>query len=153
MSWSRMMEKERYDYIDTLRLWSILFIVLSHFDGECFYYLTGISMMQTHLARDGKLGLLMYGWTGKYALALLCVISGFLTAMKYAGKKECDVGEFIISRYFRLMLPVMVSGFLFGIVLKLTGEPVNVSAYLKTALIPGWSEANRNLWCIGSFLV
>lgn len=153
MSWSRMMEKERYDYIDTLRLCSILFIVLSHFDGECFYYLTGISMMQTHLARDGKLGLLMYGWTGKYALALLCVISGFLTAMKYAGKKECDVGEFIISRYFRLMLPVMVSGFLFGIVLKLTGEPVNVSAYLKTALIPGWSEANRNLWCIGSFLV
>ena len=82
------MEKERYDYIDTLRLCSILFIVLSHFDGECFYYLTGISMMQTHLARDGKLGLLMYGWTGKYALALLCVISGFLTAMKYAGKKN-----------------------------------------------------------------
>lgn len=147
------MEKERYDYIDTLRLCSILFIVLSHFDGECFSYLTGISMMQTHLSKDGRLGLLMYGWTGKYALALLCVISGFLTAMKYARRKECDVGEFIITRYFRLMLPVMANCFLFGIVLKVIGEPVNVSAYLKTSVIPGWSEANRNLWCIGSFLI
>ena len=148
----RIMTKERYDYIDTLRLFSILFIVLSHFDGECFAYMTGISMIQTHLAKDGSLGLLMYGWTGKYALALLCVISGFLVAMKYADGKSCDVGGFIITRYFRMMLPVMANNLVFGIWLKILGENVDVSAFFREAVIPGLNGVNRNLWCIGSFL-
>ncbi len=68
----------------------------------------GISRVWIHLARDGSLGLLMYGWTRKYALALLCVISGFPVAMKYESKDTCDVGSFAIVRYFRMMLLVMV---------------------------------------------
>lgn len=147
------MAKERQDYIDTLRLCCILFIVLSHFDGECFSYMTGISMVRTHLAREGSLGLLMYGWTGKYALALLCVISGFLAAMKYAGKDVCDVGSFIVTRYFRMMLPVMACNLLFAVVLKILGEPVGLYYYFKEAVIPGLNGVNRNLWCIGSFLI
>lgn len=146
------MEKGRHDYIDTLRLCCILFIVLSHFDGDCFSYMTGISMMRIHLAKDGSLGLLMYGWKGKYALALLCVISGFLVAMKYEGKDTCDVGSFVITRYFRMMLPVMACNLLFGILLKALGEQVGVFYFLKESIVPGLNSVNRNLWCIGSFL-
>ena len=109
-------------------------------------------MMRIHLAKDGSLGLLMYGWTGKYALALLCVISGFLVAMKYEGKDTCDVGSFVITRYFRMMLPVMACNLLFGILLKALGEQVGVFYFLKESIVPGLNSVNRNLWCIGSFL-
>lgn len=147
------MKEVRYDYIDTLRLFSILFIVISHFDGECFACLTGISMMQMHLGKEGKLGLLAYGWTGKYALAILCVISGFLAAMRFGEGGGCDVGSFLVTRYFRMMLPVMVSNFFFGVLLKVREEPLDVASWLKGSFVPGFPLPNRNLWCIGSFLV
>lgn len=82
----------------------------------------GISRVWIHLARDGSLGLLMYGWTRKYALALLCVISGFPVAMKYESKDTCDVGSFAIVRYFRMMLLVMVCNLLFDILRQALGE-------------------------------
>jgi len=132
---------------------AILFIVFSHFDHECFQYFLGFAMSDIYLSKGGKLGWLMYGWTGKAALALLCVISGFLTAMRYSGQKEYDGGFFVITRYLRLMLPVAGTNLLFGIVFLFKGIEISVPDYIRSAVVPGMNNVNRNLWCIGSFLV
>lgn len=147
-----MRTKDKYDYIDTLRFLAICFIVFAHFDGECFQYFMGGTLSQLYFTKDSATGWLLYGWTGKYALALLCVISGFLSAMK-CSRSDSDVGEFMITRYLRLMLPVMGANLIFGIWLTILGEKIDVAMYLKSSLTPGLTGTNRNLWCIGSFLI
>lgn len=144
--------KEKYHYIDTLRFLAICFIVFAHFDGECFQYFMGSTLSQLYFAKDSATGWLLYGWTGKYALALLCVISGFLSAMKCC-RSDQDAGEFMITRYLRLMLPVMGANLIFGVWLSILGEQIDVAMYLKSSLTPGLTGTNRNLWCIGSFLI
>ena len=147
-----MKTKEKYHYIDTLRFLAICFIVFAHFDGECFQYFMGSTLSQLYFTKDSATGWLLYGWNGKYALALLCVISGFLSAMK-CSRSDSDAGEFVITRYLRLMLPVMGANLIFGIWLNLLGEQIDVAMYLKSSLTPGLTGTNRNLWCIGSFLI
>ena len=147
-----MNTKEKYHYIDTLRFVAICYIVFTHFDHECFQYFMGSTVTQFFFSKDCATGWLLYGLTGKYALALLCVISGFLCAHK-CSKKGADVAEIVITRYLRLMLPVAGANLLFGIWVSATGEQIDVPVYLKSSLIPGMTGANRNLWCIGSFLV
>ncbi len=147
-----METKDKYHYIDTLRFLAICFIVFAHFDGECFQYFMGSTLSQSYFSRDSVTGGLLYGWTGKYALALLCVISGFLSAIK-CSRSNCDTAEFIIKRYLRLMLPIMGTNLIFGCWLAVLGESINIGMYVKSSLIPGLAGTNRHLWCIGSFLV
>lgn len=147
-----MKTKDKYDYIDTLRFLAICFIIFAHFDGECFQYFMGSTLSQLYFTKDSATGWLLYGWNGKYALALLCVISGFLSAMK-CSRGDYDTGEFVITRYLRLMLPVMGANLIFGIWLTVLGEKIDVAMYLKSSLTPGLTGTNRNLWCIGSFLI
>lgn len=143
---------DKYDYIDTLRFLAIFLIVLLHFDGECYQYFTGFSMTEIYFAKDSSAGLVLYGLTGKYALAMLCIISGFLTALK-CRKRTPDVGRFIFGRYLRLMLPAMGCNLLIALLLLLRGEAFELVSYIKGSFVPGFSGVNRNLWCIGSFMI
>lgn len=59
----------------------------------------------------------------------------------------------MITRYLRLMLPVMGANLIFGVWLSILGEQIDVAMYLKSSLTPGLTGTNRNLWCIGSFLM
>lgn len=146
--------KDKYHYIDTLRFLAIFFIVFMHFDNECFHYFMGSTMTEKYFSRDYWTGWLLFGWTGKCALALLCIISGYLTAMKFEDLQECDLAEFVIRRYLRLMLPVLGVNVFFGLwqVLASAGE-VDWMLYIRAGLVPGMSDVNRNLWCINDFLV
>ncbi|MGN1147311.1 MAG: acyltransferase family protein [Lachnospiraceae bacterium] len=148
-----MDKREKYDYIDTLRFLATLLIVFVHFDCECFNYFMGSTVSEKLFSPEYWTGWILYGCTGKFALAVLCIISGFLTAMKYHGKENCDVGAFLISRYLRLMLPVLVLNILFVIRQLCVGEPVDILMCLRAGIVPGDMTVNRNLWCIDSFLI
>lgn len=147
-----MNKRAKYDYIDTLRFLAIMFIVFVHFDNECFQYFWGSTISAKLFSPDYWTGWILYGHTGKYALAILCIISGFLTAMKYHGRENCDVGAFLVSRYLRLMVPVFILNMMFMVRQLIVGEPVDVLLSIRAGIIPGMMEVNRNLWCIGSFL-
>ena len=148
-----MSKKENLDYIDTLRFLATFLIVFAHFDAECFGYFMQSTVTEKFFFPGCWIGSILFGHTGKYALAVLCTISGFLTAMKYYGSQKCDVGAFVIGRYLRLMVPVLFTNFLSMLYVAVTGGKVNVLQYLRAGLTPGNMEINRNLWCIGAFFV
>lgn len=148
-----MNKREKLDYIDTLRFLATFFIVFVHFDNECFSYFMDSTVSAKLFSPDYWTGWFLYGVTGKFALAVMCIISGFLTAMKYAGKKECDVGAFFISRYLRLMVPALVLNLMFALRHLFVGESVDILLCIKAGIIPGIMDMNRNLWCIDSFLI
>lgn len=143
----------KYDYIDTLRFFAIFFIVFTHFDNECFQYFMGNTFWQTYFSSNHFVGWFLYGLNGKAVLALLCVISGFLSKLNCSKKRECDAGVFLITRYLRLMLPVFGANLFFGTWLSLRGETIDKWQYFRASIVPGINDVNRNLWCIESFLL
>lgn len=149
----KMNEREKYDYIDTLRFLATFLIVFAHFDGECFNYFMQSTVTEKFFFPGYWTGWFLFGHTGKYALAILCIISGFLTAMKYYGSQKCDVGAFVIGRYLRLMVPILFTNLLAMIYCIATGTAVDILHYIKTGLTPGNMEVNRNLWCMGAFFI
>lgn len=147
------MYKREFDYIDTLRFLAIFFIVFAHFDGECFNYFMHSTVTEKFFFPGHWLSFILFGHTGKYALAILCIISGFLTAMKYYREEQCDVGAFVIGRYLRLMVPVLFTDLVFWAYLLCTGGNGNILDYIRPGLTPGNMGINRNLWCIGAFFI
>lgn len=149
----KMNKKEKLDYIDTLRFLATFLIVFAHFDAECFNYFMQSTVTSKFFFPGYWTGWILFGHTGKYALAILCTISGFLTAMKCYGSQKCDVGAFVIGRYLRLMIPVLFTNLLAMLHQVATGGTVDILRYIKEGLTPGNMEINRNLWCIGAFFI
>lgn len=149
----KMNKGDKLDYIDTLRFLATFLIVFAHYDSECFNYFMQSTVTEIFFFPGYWTGWILFGHTGKYALAILCTISGFLTAMKYHGSQKCDVGAFVIGRYLRLMIPILFANLLIMFYHIATGGTVDILTYIRTGLTPGNMEINRNLWCIGAFFI
>lgn len=138
---------KRIDYIDTLRFIAVVFIVFTHFDEQCFYEIFNTSVATTVFSPPSPFHWYFYGITGKYALAMMCVVSGFIVAWKCNAKK-IDMTKYIIQRYVRMMLPCLfITGIIFvlGILMK---TPYSLGTTVASAILPGVDSLNPHLWCI-----
>ena len=101
---SKMEQKKQLEYLNTFRFLAVVWIVFAHFNYQCFSNYFNQNLLSDFFYNSTFwLSWLFYGITGKYAVAMMCIISGWLVAKKFY-KKTVDFGKFIWNRYLRLML-------------------------------------------------
>ncbi len=148
-----MEKKKQLEFLNTLRFLAVVWIVFAHFNYQCFsnYYEQNIL---SDLCYNSKSFLywIFYGITGKYAVSMMCIISGFLVAKKFY-KKAVDFGKFIFNRYLRLMLPIFVVCTIYTIIMLFIGNTISISSYLNGVLWPGNNGINEHLGYILDFFI
>lgn len=95
---------------------------------------------------------IFFGITGKYAVAMMCIISGLLVAKKFY-RKAVDFGKFILNRYLRLMLPVFFAGTIFVIIKLIQGYEISIQEYLNGVFWLGDKSINEHLGYIVDFFI
>lgn len=148
-----MEKKKQFEFLNTLRFISVIWIVFAHFNYQCFsnYYSENI-LSSFFYNSSSPLYYIFYGITGKYAVAMMCIISGWLVARKFY-RKAVDFGKFIFNRYLRLMLPVFVTCTIYVIIRVLQGNIIPISTYLNGTLWLGNGSINDHLGYILDFFV
>ena len=148
-----MEKKKQLEFLNTLRFISVIWIVFAHFNYQCFsHYYTENILENLCYSTNSWLYWIFYGITGKYAVAMMCVISGWLIAKKFY-RKAVDFGKFIFNRYLRLMLPVFVTCTIYVIIRIIQGNYISVSTYLNGVLWLGNGAINDHLGYILDFFL
>lgn len=150
--YKKMKNHEHVDYIDTLRFLSVLFILFTHFDTQCYFQVTNVIMFERFLSATHIASFLFSGWTGKYALALMCVISGWCVAKAYQSK-ETRLEQFIVNRYIRLVVPVLIVSTIIYMCSFLGENHISVGEYVASAFYLGTDFLNPHLWCIDEIFI
>lgn len=148
-----MEKKKQLEFLNTLRFISVIWIVFAHFNYQCFsHYFTENILENFFYNNTSWLYWIFYGITGKYAVAMMCVISGFLVAKKFY-RKAVDFWKFIFNRYIRLMLPIFVTCTIYVIIRMIQGNFISLSSYLNGVLWLGNNGINEHLGYILDFLL
>ena len=142
----------RIEYLDTLRFLAVALIMFDHFRVQVFAPAYGFDILQPFFDPPAPSSWILYGYTGKYALALMCMISGYLIASQ-AAEKTFSLPSFIIKRYFRLILPCAAVTLALYILHLILGDPLSVRCTIASAVWPGNDFANPHYWCIDEFFV
>lgn len=136
-----MEKKKQFEFLNTLRFISVIWIVFAHFNYQCFSHYYAESILENLCYHNTSwLYWIFYGITGKYAVAMMCVISGWLVAKKFY-RKAVDFGKFIFTRYLRLMLPIFITCTIYVIIRIIQGNYISLSSYLNGVL---WLGNGRN---------
>lgn len=125
-----MEQKKQLEFLNTFRFLAVIWIVFAHFNYQCFAHFFSKNIFENYLYnRSSWLSLIFYGATGKYAVAMMCIISGWLVAKKFY-KKTVNFGKFLLHRYIRLMLPIFITCTIYTIILLIQGKGFSISTYL-----------------------
>lgn len=148
-----MEKKKQLEFLNTLRFLSVILIVFAHFNYQCFSYYFSENILENFCYHNTSwLYWIFYGITGKYAVAMMCIISGFLVAKKFY-RKSVDFGKFIFSRYLRLMLPIFATCTIYVIIRAIQGNYISLSSYLNGVLWLGNNGINEHLGYILDFFL
>lgn len=148
-----MEKKKQLEYLNTLRFMAVIFIVFAHFNYQVFGKIMEKNILDSFFYNKSLWTYyLLSGFKGKYAVAMMCIISGFLTTMKFRDKKV-EFSSFIFKRYIRLMLPIIFVNTIFVVIRKITGYNYSLHDYLLGILYPGSITINDHLYCIGEFFI
>ena len=148
-----MEKKKQLEFINTLRFLSVVWIVFAHFNYQCFSHYFQENILQDFCYNSASwLYWIFYGITGKYAVAMMCIISGWLVAKKFY-QKAADFGKFIFSRYLRLMLPIFVTCTIYVIIRMIQGNFISLARYLNGVLWLGSNSINEHLSYILDFFL
>lgn len=148
-----MEKKKQLEFINTLRFISVVWIVFTHFNYQCFSHYYTENILESFCYHNTSwLYWILYGITGKYAVAMMCIISGFLVAKKFY-RKAVDFGKFIFSRYLRLMLPAFATCTIYIMIRMFQGNYISISSYLNGVLWLGNNGINEHLGYILDFFL
>lgn len=148
-----MEKKKQFEFLNTLRFISVIWIVFAHFNYQCFSHYYSDHIFGSILYNNSSpLYYIFYGITGKYAVAMMCIISGWLVARKFY-RKAVDFGKFIFNRYLRLMLPIFITCTIYVIIKLIQGNIIPISTYLNGTLWLGNGTINEHLGYILDFFV
>lgn len=148
-----MEKKKQFEFLNTLRFISVIWIVFAHFNYQCFAHYYSENILETFCYNNTSwLYWIFYGVTGKYAVAMMCVISGWLVARKFY-RKAVDFGKFIFNRYLRLMLPIFATCTIYVIIRIVQGNYISLSTYLNGVLWLGNGAINDHLGYILDFFL
>lgn len=126
--------------------------MLNHFDQQVFYSIFSTDLAKSIVDTPSLLNLLLYGWTGKYALAILCVISGFIITFS-VDDKTTTPPSFIVKRYFRLMIPCMLVTIILAAIAFISHQQISIRSVIASCFWPGIDSINPHFWCIDEFLI
>ena len=146
-----MEKKKELEFLNTLRFISVIWIIFAHFNYQYFAHYFTTNILDSMYYNQWTFWI-FYGLTGKYAVAMMCIISGFLVAKKFY-KKEVDFGKFIFKRYLRLMLPIFFTCTIYVIIKMIQGNYISISKYLNGVLWLGNNGINGHLGYILDFFL
>lgn len=151
-----MTQQKRIGWLDGIRGLSILWIMIVHFMVIFTEYTQGFSY--------GKLGVLLYGVTGKLAVAACSVILGYFASKP----SRVPVWVHAIRRYVQFALPILVIELFYFASSRMGGDissfqlncapfllnetPVILRAILRDAFLFETSLVDA-YWCVRSFFV
>lgn len=144
------------EWLNLMRFLAIFFIMWSHFDNRIFAAVnpTGMNVQKLCFFPPTPGSVLFYGYTGKYAVTMLCVISGFITAWSCDRRSRRPFVKFVIRRYLRLILPVTGISLIYLAVCALSGRRLYSAASVLHALFCLGSEVIVSYyWCLPAFLL
>lgn len=144
------------EWMNLIRFISIFFIVWSHYENRAFAEVipSGLNIQRMFFFPPSLTSYIFYGYTGKYAVAMLCVISGFITAWTCSRKKAQSFPRFFAKRYLRLMLPVQGISIIYLVINGLFGSKVYTAGeILKGLFLPGAYTICDYYWCLSAFLL
>lgn len=148
-----MEQKKQYEFLNTLRFVAVIWIVFAHFNYQCFSHYFTENIFDNYLYNNSSwLYWIFYGITGKYAVSMMCIISGWLVAKKFY-RKAVDFGKFIFHRYIRLMLPIFITCTVYIIIRMIQGNTISISSYLNGVLWLGNNGINEHLGYILDFFL
>lgn len=142
-------------WLNGIRFLSVLYVLWTHYEYLVFaeVHPSGINIEKIFFEPPALSSWLLYGYTGKYAVAVLCVISGFVTACSLDHKKEIHIWDYCLKRYLRIMLPVMGMGMFTLIYMKMSGENMPITDILTGIFCPGSRVFYGYFWCLSAFLI
>ena len=148
-----MEKKKQLEFLNTLRFLAVIVIVFAHFNYQCFSHYFDQNILESFCYHPTSwLYWLFYGVTGKYAVAMMCIISGWLVAKKFY-RKAVDMGKFILNRYIRLMLPIFITGSIYILIRLMQGNQMTLSTYLNGVFWLGNNGINEHLGYILDFFL
>ena len=108
MSPKKIHTKLRFDFLDGIRGWASVMVLLSH-TIVCFLAKTTPSYQTPYFAfiTDGHL-----------AVFIFFVLSGFALSIKFIHQSECLIAPAVTSRYFRLFIPIFFTSFIAYLFMK-----------------------------------
>lgn len=142
------------EWLNLLRFLSIFFIVWSHFDNRIFaeVHPDGLNIQRLFFFPPAAWSRIFYGYTGKYAVAMLCVLSGFVTAWVCRHKDTGSLLQFAVKRYLRLILPVCGMSVLYLAVRSLSGSGSYTFYEIVSGLfLLGSDTFSGYNWCLPAF--
>lgn len=150
------MEKNRkqMEYLNTLRFLSVVLILFTHYNYQCYSLYVNNNILSTFFYNNNLWTyIITSGITGKLALAMMCIISGFLVAKKFNKKEDPDFYKFVLNRYIRLMIPIFFIGTVYAIIRIIQNQSIGFADYISGVFWPGSIKIDDHLYCIGDFFI
>lgn len=145
--------KPQLEYLNTLRWVAVILILFTHYNFQCFNNYSENDILSTYIYNQNIWTYFFTSClTGKFALSMMCIISGFLVARKFANN-QVEFGKFVYTRYLRLMIPIFFVGTIYAIIKLFNGEMIPITSYLKGVILPGNISIDDHLYCIGDFFI
>lgn len=150
-------EELKTNWLNAVRFFAVLYVLWTHYEYEIFaeVHPLGQNIEKLFFMPPSPSSWLLYGYTGKYAVAVLCVISGFVTAYSLNHKNKTSVVYYFVTRYLRIMLPVVgICLFTLAFLFIRDGMVYYDIAYIvKGMFLPGSKNFYGYFWCLSSFLI
>lgn len=148
-----MNQKRTTEWLSFFRCLAILFIIWAHYEYQVFALYEGTNLSMKYFFPPAKSACFFYGITGKYALAVLCVISGYITALQCRNGKIKSVVSYTLTRYVRLLLPITGVAVLYIIAHIVTGGELRIQKALQGLFLLGSDAFDRHLFAILYFFL
>lgn len=141
------------EYISLLRWVAIAFIVWAHFEYQVFGLYTGTSLEQKYFFPPAPASYVFYGLTGKYALSVLCLVSGYLMKMQCEKGKIGSFFSFAWKRYVRLLLPITGTGICYIMLDAMTNRNYTWKDIFSGLFLLGSSSFDQHVFAIFYFWI
>ena len=145
--------KEDTDWLSLLRGLNFVFIMFCHFEYQAFDYAYGTCIQAQWQRGEGFLQTLLLGLWGKYFFAMMCLVSGAVTAIQVVQGKAGKPLQFMVKRYIRMQLPAFVMGLVFILTDLLTYRRYTWSMILRGLFVLGSKVFDDHLFALIDFYI
>lgn len=151
----KVKENLHTEWLNLVRFWAVFYVTWTHFEYVVFAEVNEqkMNLEKLFFFPPKPTSWFLYGYTGKYAVALLCVISGFVAALTLKNGKKTSCFRYFLKRYLRIMIPVFGVSLLTLGVMKIIGIHMNLQDILQSLFLPGCTLFYGHFWCLSSFLL
>ena len=147
--------KLQTEWLNLIRFLSVFYVAWTHFEYTVFAEMhpASVNLEELFFLPPAIGSWFLYGYTGKYAVAILCVVSGFVAALTMKKKSEQSFLNYAIKRYMRIMIPVIGISMLTWMLMITMGENIEIAKVIYGIFVPGATFFYGHFWCLSSFIL